>query len=110
MKDLSRTVDYLQTRSDINSKRLVYVGLSRAAAMGPVMVVVEPRLQAAVSISGGLYSRPAMAEVEPFLFAPHVQIPVLMLNGLFRLSKLRRVTLNQMYHDGTFKLDDLGLT
>ena len=48
--------------------------------MGPVMVVVEPRFQAAVWVSRALFA-PAMAEVEPFLFpcadsGPDVSLPL----------------------------------
>jgi dienelactone hydrolase len=80
-KDLSRTVDYLETRGDIDSHNLAFVGTSLGAFFGPVIVVVEPRFTAAVLIGGGYSERPLMPEVEPFNYAPHVNIPVLMING-----------------------------
>ena len=84
-KDLSRTVDYLETRLDIDSAGLTYIGSSWGTYMGPVMVAVEPRLKAAVFIAGGSGATPLMPEVEPLQFAPHVQVPVLMINGKYDL-------------------------
>jgi predicted esterase len=80
-QDLSRTVDYLATRSDIDSKRLTYAGLSLGAAIAPVLLVTEPRFQAALLIGGGYHRAPWLPEIDPRRYAPHVKIPVLMLNG-----------------------------
>ena len=52
-KDLSRSVDYLQTRGDIDPDRLAYFGFSWGAMLGPVMTAAEPRFQAAVLLAGG---------------------------------------------------------
>ena len=54
-KDLRRTVDYLLTREDVNVKRLIYGGFSQGAYRAPVMLVVEPRFQAAVVFFGGYW-------------------------------------------------------
>jgi serine/threonine protein kinase/dienelactone hydrolase len=81
-QDLSRAVDYLGTRSDIDSERLIYSGLSFGAAAAPVLLVAEPRFQAAVLISGGYHSNAAMTEIEPRRYTPHVKLPVLMVGGL----------------------------
>jgi hypothetical protein len=51
------------------------------ATLGPVMLVIEPRFKAAVLIGGGYSEKPLQPEVEPFKYAPHVKIPVLMING-----------------------------
>ena len=81
-QDLSRAVDYLGTRSDIDSERLIYSGLSFGAAAAPVLLLAEPRFQAAVLISGGYHSNAAMTEIEPRRYTPHVKLPVLMVGGL----------------------------
>src|SRR5262249_3513981 len=36
-KDLRRSIDYLETRGDIDRERLAYVGLSMGGAIGPVL-------------------------------------------------------------------------
>ena len=52
-KDLQRTVDYLETRPDIDRSRLAYLGRSWGAAMGTIMVATEPRLKLAIFHVGG---------------------------------------------------------
>ncbi len=83
-KDLRRVVDYLLTRSEIDSDRLIYLGLSMGAMAGPVNLAVEPRLCAGILFSGGYHwewERMGLAEVANVSFAPHVGQPVLMVNG-----------------------------
>lgn len=80
-KDLGRSIDYLETRNDIDSHRLAYYGLSLGAVWGPVLTAVEPRLKASVLVAGGLPFEKLPPEIEPLNFAPRVKIPTLMLNG-----------------------------
>ena len=82
-KDLSRSIDYLETRDDIDTKKLAYYGLSWGAAMGPIMTAVEERFQTGVFHAGGLMFQPVLPEADPINFLPRVQIPVLMLNGRY---------------------------
>ncbi len=82
-KDVRRTVDYLETRPDIDSSRLAYIGTSWGSTMAPVYLAVEPRFKAAVLIVGGFYTQRSASEVEAINFAPRVKMPVLMLNGRF---------------------------
>lgn len=80
-RDLSRTVDYLETRSDIDATRIGYLGWSWGGAMGGLMPAVEPRLKVAVlHVAGLMFDRP-LPEADPFNFLPRIKIPVLMLNG-----------------------------
>ena len=51
--DVRRGIDYLETRPDINSKRVGLAGVSLGAIIGTVTTSVEPRIKAAVLISGG---------------------------------------------------------
>ena len=79
-KDLGRSIDYLETRPDIDTRKLAFYGMSEGAVHGVRLIAVEPRIKTAVLLSGGsTYKR--HAEVDPWNFAPWVKIPVLMLNG-----------------------------
>ena len=78
--DLGRSIDYLETRSDIDTTKLAFYGVSMGAAHGARLVAVDARFRAAVLASGGLYDGEP-PEVDAFNFAPRVHIPVLMLNG-----------------------------
>ena len=82
-KDLRRTVDYLQTRDDVDSSKLAYYGLSWGASLGPLMTAIEPRFKTSVLLAGGLYRRPPdwPPEAVPQNFAPRSTVPTLMING-----------------------------
>lgn len=41
-----RTVDYLESRDDIQSDRLAYFGVSWGGRLGAIIPAVEPRLRA----------------------------------------------------------------
>jgi eukaryotic-like serine/threonine-protein kinase len=81
-KDLGRTIDYLETRNDIDTGRISYIGVSWGAYVGPRLVAVEPRIKAAVFAAGGdIPDFRMVEEVDPYNFAPRVKVPVLMQNG-----------------------------
>jgi dienelactone hydrolase len=80
-KDLGRSLDYLETRPDIDREKFAYDGLSWGAGEGPRLLALEPRLKVGVLLHGGAYERGWSPEIDPFNFAPHTKTPVLMLNG-----------------------------
>jgi dipeptidyl aminopeptidase/acylaminoacyl peptidase len=83
-KDLRRSIDYLETRDDINPDRLAYCGMSAGATLGPFVLAVEDRFKAAVLISGGFLPRDLVAQIptlDPVNYAPRITTPVLMING-----------------------------
>ncbi len=82
-KDLQRSIDYLESRSDINANALAYYGVSWGAALGPIMIAVESRIKAGVLYIAGLGLQNSQPEVDPINFLPRIKIPVLMLNGKY---------------------------
>jgi dienelactone hydrolase len=82
-RDVRRAVDYLESRSDIDRTRLAFMGQSWGSAMAPIYIAVEPRFKAAVLVLGGFYLQHSLPEVDAFNFAPHVRIPILLLNARF---------------------------
>jgi serine/threonine protein kinase/dienelactone hydrolase len=83
-KDLNRSIDYLETRTEINTDKLAYLGLSYGAWRAGIMLAVENRFKAAILNVGGLPTGPAsLPEVDEFNFVPRIKIPVLMLNGKY---------------------------
>jgi eukaryotic-like serine/threonine-protein kinase len=82
VQDLSRSLDYVQQkRKDIDIDRVAYVGVSWGAAIGPIMMVNEPRLKVCALVAGGLYAEKLEPPADAFNFAPAVRKPVLMING-----------------------------
>jgi cephalosporin-C deacetylase-like acetyl esterase len=82
-KDLARSVDYLETRTDIDYTKIAYEGASWGAAMGALFPALETRFRALVLVCPGFYVQTRLPEADPFNFAPYVKAPVLMLNGRF---------------------------
>lgn len=82
-KDLSRSIDYLQTRDDIQHDKIGYFGWSLGAVLGAILPAVEERITASVLIGAGFYFENTRPEVDQINFAPHVKTPLLMLNGQY---------------------------
>lgn len=82
-KELGRSIDYLATRTDIDSAKLAYFGHSLGGAVAPVLLAMEPRFKTAVLSSGGLWFQRALPEADGTNFVPRVRLPVLMLNGRY---------------------------
>ncbi len=81
--DLRRSVDYLETRDDIDRERLAYFSISWGSERGPIMTSLEKRFKVAVFAAGGCDPDAVLPEADPMNFAPHVKIPVLLINGRY---------------------------
>ena len=82
-KDLGRTIDYLETRKDLNLERLAYYGLSTGAYLGNILPAVESRIKVAVLLGGGFVFAKKMPEVDELNFAPRVKVPTLLVDGRY---------------------------
>jgi formylglycine-generating enzyme required for sulfatase activity/cephalosporin-C deacetylase-like acetyl esterase len=92
--DARRTLDYLESRGDIDRSRMAYFGNSWGARLGPITIALDSRLKTGILVNGGLGSAAPAPEADTFNFAPRVQVPILMLNGdqdfIFPLQTLQR--------------------
>jgi len=82
-KDLGRTIDYLQTRTDLEHKRIAYYGLSWGAMLGGLLPALEERIKVIALVGGGFDLHKTLPEVDPFNFAAKIRAPVLMINGRY---------------------------
>ena len=82
-KDVRRSIDYLDTRGDLDHGHLALYGFSWGAALAPLLLAVEPRINVGIMLGGGLCMQDSMPEADPFNFAPLVRQPMLMLNGRY---------------------------
>src|SRR5687767_1512505 len=78
-KDLGRSIDFLETRSDIDRSRLAYHGISLGAISALPCVAVEGRFRTALLQGGALPPRKPAEEIDPYLFVPRIRMPVLMI-------------------------------
>lgn len=82
-KDLSRSIDYLETRDDLSTENLVYAGYSWGGAMGTILPAIEPRIRVNVLVVAGFCFQRAMPEADQLTYVPRVTQPTVMINGEF---------------------------
>jgi dienelactone hydrolase len=80
-KEVRRSIDYLETRDDIDTQRIGYYGVSWGASYGPIHVAVEERIKLAVLSLGGFHWRDHPPATDPLNFVSRVRVPVLMISG-----------------------------
>ena len=82
VKDIRRCIDYLETRQEIDTQKLAYLGFSWGSALGSIIPAVEERLAVSILNAGGMVGKPN-PEADPLNYVTRVSIPTLMLNGKF---------------------------
>ena len=86
-KDVSRSIEYLKTRRDIDPQRIAYMGVSMGAAEGVIYTtLLQDVFKTVIFLDGGyfLYNPPTGADQADF--APRLKRPVLMVNGRYDFS------------------------
>jgi dipeptidyl aminopeptidase/acylaminoacyl peptidase len=83
LSEVRRSVDYLESRPDIDAKHIAYAGLSWGARLASIFLAMEPRLRAAVLFSGGYNLMQRSPEIDDFNYTSRVKTPVLMINGRY---------------------------
>jgi eukaryotic-like serine/threonine-protein kinase len=83
IKDLRRTLDYLESRSDIDREKLGFYGYSWGARIGAIVGGVEERFRVLILAHGGLPAEPQPPAVDELNFLPRVKVPVVMINGRY---------------------------
>jgi dienelactone hydrolase len=82
-KDLRRSMDYLATRTEIDTARFAYFGVSWGGRLGGLIPAIEPRFRTAVYFVAGLRMQRPRPEADPFNFLPRITIPVLLLDAKY---------------------------
>lgn len=83
-KDLGRSLDYLASRTDIDTTRLAYLGVSMGAAEGIIYTTLaQERLKTVVFMDGGYFLDPPTTGGDQADYAPRMKRPLLMINGRF---------------------------
>jgi len=85
VKDFKRVIDYLETRPDLDTRKLAYYGFSWGGILGSLIPAVEERIKISIINAGGLemYERKTKPEVDHINYVSRVTIPTLMLHGRF---------------------------
>ena len=77
---MRRAIDYLETRSDIDSGKLAFHGISMGCREGTVAVALEPRFRTAILAYCGIPDV-RYPGIDPLDFVPRIKIPFLLLEG-----------------------------
>jgi len=83
--DLRRGLDYLETRNDIDARKIAFCGVSSGARVGLIQAAVERRYAAVVLVGSGLrqaYSN-FIAEANTINFASHIRGPIMLIHGKY---------------------------
>jgi predicted Ser/Thr protein kinase len=89
-KELGRTLDYMETRADLDRAKVAYWGWSWGAYLGALLPAMEPRIKVLILESGGFPGGRPLPEDDPINFASRVTAPVLMING--RYCSVQQIT------------------
>lgn len=83
-KDLGRSLDYLDTRADIEKNKIAYLGVSMGSAEGVIYTAIaQSRLKTAIFLDGGYFLDQPPRGGDQADFAPRLKLPVLMVNGKY---------------------------
>jgi cephalosporin-C deacetylase-like acetyl esterase len=81
IQEFRRTIDYLESRDDMDLDRLAYYGFSWGGWNGPIVLALDDRFETGVFVSGGIPPTLARPEASSASFAARVKAPVLMISG-----------------------------
>jgi dienelactone hydrolase len=96
VKDFRRSVDYLETRSDIDLQKLAYLGFSWGGIYGALIPAIEDRLKASILNGGGMWGN-TRPEVDGINYVNRIKIPTLMLNGRYDMTFPFELTVKPMF-------------
>ncbi len=103
IKDFSRVIDYLETRTDFDSSRIAAMGVSFGGIFSSFLPPIEKRVR--VSILSGFVGCPNIEDgktktidvMDQINFVVRTNIPVLMLNGRYDIFYPNEVTVKPMF-------------
>jgi eukaryotic-like serine/threonine-protein kinase len=97
--DLSRGLDYITTRNDLDLSRIAYYGYSQGAQEGLIYTAIENRYKAVLLVAGSLPIANGMwlPEVTQANFASHISVPKLLLNGRYDEASPLRTRIEPLF-------------
>jgi dienelactone hydrolase/predicted Ser/Thr protein kinase len=96
LKDLRRSIDFLETRPEIDAGRIAFEGMSWGGVVGLSIPAVENRLKASILI-GGAMNGTGRPEIDEVNFIGRVKVPTLMLNGRYDTLKRFETTIRPAF-------------
>jgi dienelactone hydrolase len=84
-KDLIHTLDYLESRQDIDSEKIAFLGFSRGSFPGLVASILDDRIKTVILTAAGLAESSRIPQASEFIYnsALLTTAPVLMVSGRY---------------------------
>ena len=87
VQDFNRSIDYLETREEIDTNKFAFFGFSWGGQLATIIPAVEDRLKLNIISVGGLTTtRKPRPEADGINYVTRVKIPTLMLNGKYDMK------------------------
>jgi hypothetical protein len=80
-KDFKRVIDYLETREDLDTKNLSYMGYSWGSVTSNILLAIDDRIKSAAIFIGGLMLQKSRKEIEAHFYLRRIKIPILHIVG-----------------------------
>ena len=80
-KDYKRSIDFICSKEEFESKNLSYIGYSWGSIMSNIMLAIDDRVQFAFICAGGLQVQRSKQEIDPAIFTRRITIPVMSITG-----------------------------
>ena len=80
-KDFKRVIDYLETREDLDTKKLSYMGYSWGSVTSNILLAIDDRIKSAAIFIGGLMLQKSRKEIEAHFYLRRIKIPILHIVG-----------------------------
>jgi len=82
-KEVERSLDYLETRKDVDRGKMAFLGFSLGVRTAVRLAAYPQRVKTCIILSGGLFAGPLAPEVDLINFAPRLRVPTLLVNGRY---------------------------
>ncbi|MFC2158427.1 SUMF1/EgtB/PvdO family nonheme iron enzyme [Acidobacteriota bacterium] len=83
VKDLKRSIDYLESRPEIDHDKLAYYGFSWGGLLGGIIPAVEDRIKVNILNMAGFVGNTVQPEIDPVNYLSRITKPTLLLSGRY---------------------------
>ena len=97
-KEYKKTIDYIESREDLDIETLSYFGVSWGGAMANILLAIDDRVKAAILDVAGLSFQETYKEIEAYHYTSRITCPVLMLNGKYDVYFPLETSQKPMFH------------
>ena len=80
-KEYRRTIDYIETRADMDMRNLSYYGYSWGSIMSNTLLAIDDRINSAFLCVGGLQLPRSKKEINPAYFIRRIRTPIMHITG-----------------------------